>query len=217
MRIIGLVGAKGAGKTTAYNFIKEKLPFAQEITLAKKLKDTCSEIFDIPRNYFDSHTFKEKYLEVPAYLDKLALERLFKGFNTEIVDFDRQIRPHIGVILDSPRKIAQYIGTEVLRTISPDIHCTSAMADFTRTNSNLGVVTDMRFPNEFQYFKENSEIFVPIYVKNTGAENEASKDTHASEAHLKTLATQSLMVANDNTLENFRRLLYNTLKEMGVL
>lgn len=56
--VIGLVGLKGSGKTTALNAISE-LYDVQEIQLAKHLKDVCAEVFSIERDHLDNQDYKE--------------------------------------------------------------------------------------------------------------------------------------------------------------
>lgn len=198
--VFGLIGAKGAGKTTAYTAIAE-IADVQEITLASKLKDVSAEVFQVKRDWFDSHQFKEKDLEDPIYLDGPKIKHIFSLYGVE-ADYDKFVRPHVGKVLLSPRQIAQYIGTEVLRTYMEDIHCFAAAA---QVKKEVGVVTDMRFPNEFAYFAKNYREFHSIYIQNIGAEIKASRDTHASEAHVQTLARQSsVTIQNNGSIREFQ-------------
>jgi len=210
--IIGLIGAKKAGKTTALEFIAEKYgDKVTEITLASKLKDVCASVFRVEREWFDSHKHKEKDLASPAYFAEETVRSLFQGYDINELDYDKFIRPHIGKILYTPRQIAQYVGTEVLRNYEDGIHCKAAVLGKT---GEIGVVTDIRFPNEMEFFKENYPNFYPLYIKNTGAEVEASKDTHVSEAHLKTLAAKLVKVSNDSTLSAFKDELLNVVIDL---
>lgn len=193
--IFSLIGAKGAGKTTAFNAITEVLSVT-EITFAKKLKDVSSKVLNIPRNYFDDQDLKEKELETPVYLNWDILDSIFFCFGVE-VDYNKYIRPHIGKVLYTPRQIAQYIGTEVLRKFDINIHCIGALEDAKTLNNKVGVVTDMRFPNEFEYFKNQNIKFVPIYIKNRTAEVIAAKDPHPSEAHIQELGAKASYVVDN--------------------
>lgn len=192
--VFGLIGAKGAGKTTVFNAFRncDILP-VEEVTLAAKLKDVCSKVFNIPRLHFDSHSYKEKELESPIFLERRHLFEIFKNYALEADD--RFIRPHVGMILTSPRRVAQYIGTEVLRAVDEDIHCKAAVTDLT---GSILVVTDMRFPSEFNYFYERYSQFVPLYVKRVAAEINAAVDSHSSEAHLTTLKVKCLYTLDNN-------------------
>lgn len=199
--VIGLIGAKAAGKTTAFNAIKAMVD-VQEITLASKLKDVSASVFNIPREHFDSHEFKEKEFENLVYVTGDAVKEIFFQYGLD-VDYGKFVRPHIGKVLVSPRQVAQYVGTEVLRSYMPDIHCWWAAK---AVNKRVGVVTDMRFPNEYDYFKKNYKEFHPIYIHNMSAEIMAGKDTHASEAYLKDLAAMAIhKVQNNGTIQEFER------------
>lgn len=210
--VIALIGAKGAGKTTAFNAMQDLLD-VQEITLASKLKDVSSEVFNVPRIHFDSHAFKEKDLEDPVFLTAENVSQVFEKYDLK-PNFDKYIRPHIGKVLHTPRQIAQYIGTEVLRTYNPDIHCDEAVK---RVTNRVGVVTDMRFPNEYSYFKEKYPKFYPIYINNIGAEVAASKDTHASEAYLKDLAKKAVKtLPNNSSIKEFQESVRKYLREIAV-
>ena len=202
--VIGLIGAKGAGKTTAFKAISSAFPGVVEITLAGKLKDTCAEVFNIPRDHFDSHEFKEKDLDTPAYMSLETVVSCLRSFypeNEYHLDFNLYVRPHMGKVLYTPRQVAQYVGTEVLRAMNPDIHCLAATRG---VEGNIFVVTDMRFPNELDFFKKDPEtVFNAIYVKNTSAEVMAGKDPHPSERYLFDLARQAHPIPNESSINEF--------------
>lgn len=208
--VIGLIGAKKAGKTTAFEAIRSVMD-VQEITLADKLKNACAEVFQIPRFWFDSHSVKEKDLQDYIFLNTSNIKLIFNYYGIKDLDYDKHIRPHIGKVLHSPRTIAQYIGTEVLRAYDTDIHCNSACQAITK---NIGVVTDMRFPNEYEYFAKHYGAFYPVYIQNVGAEVTAGKDTHASEAHLYDLAKRAVKtIPNNGSIAEFHEAVRQFLKE----
>lgn len=200
--IIGLVGAKGAGKTTTFNVLKNLLP-TQEITLAGKLKDVSAQVTGIPREHFDSHQFKEKELDNPIFMTVDMVSKIFEAYGAKVTPefYEKYVRPHVGTLLFSPRRVAQYVGTEVLRTWRPDVHCEEA---YKGVQEKIGVVTDMRFPNEFDFFNINAAQYYPVYIQNFGAEMEAEKDMHESERHMKTLARRCIKtLPNNSSLKEF--------------
>jgi hypothetical protein len=200
---IAFTGVKQAGKTTSFEIIKDIYPEAIEITLAAKLKDVCSQVFEIPRKYFDDQNIKEKELLQPAYLSRENIEAVIRGFGYT-PDFEKHVRAHIGLILHTPRQIAQYIGTEVLRVIDNDIHCIGATQGL--PEEGIFVVTDMRFPNEFAYFQTTqTEFFKPFYISNRQAESALNSNSHSSETSVLEIAKKCTTIDNNGSLADFRK------------
>ncbi len=199
--LLGLCGAKGAGKTSTFNIIKELSPNTQEIMLAKTIKKVCSRVLKIPIQFFEDPKLKEVKLTQPAYLSVTILEAMLIAFNLPLKR--DSYRKHVGKTLETPRQIMQYIGTELIRAIEPDIHCKFALEDL-KKDVKLGVVTDIRFPNEQEFFAKNSNNFMMVYIKNSKAENVAKSDTHASENYLTDLKMNALIIENDGTLADLR-------------
>lgn len=199
---LGITGVKESGKTTSFNFIKAAYPEVIEVTLAKKLKDVCAEVLGIPRNAFDDQALKEKELLRPVCLTQANLEALIQAFGYT-PDYDRHVRPHIGVVLDTARLAAQYVGTEVLRAVDENVHCVGATRDL--PEEGIFVVTDMRFPNEYNFFKSRyPETFYPVYISNYAAEARLGPSPHASERYVLSLANQCDRVDNNGTKEELR-------------
>jgi len=201
---IGLTGVKESGKTTAFETIKNKFPNAEEVMLAKKLKDTCSEVLGIPRNFFEDQRFKEQFLEAPVYLDSDLVQEIYNSYKLN-ADFETHVKPHIGRLLHTPREAAQYIGTEVLRSVDPDVHCNAAVQFV--PESELYVVTDMRFWNEFDFFNSNEDLnFSSVYIKNSTAEAKLGPNSHVSEKFVLEIGKKcDFKILNDGVnLESFQ-------------
>ena len=200
--IITLVGVKRSGKSTTFNYLKEIFPSVTEITLANKLKNVCSEVFNVPRSAFDDDR-KEQPLDKAVQLYPAHVVDICAKFDINNLS-EGEINPHVGVILPTPRRIAQFVGTEILRSFGANIHCEHAVKDL--SDNCFGVVTDCRFWNEFNYFKDNSYYFIPIYVDNKKAEEKAQGDNHASERDVLDIAKQCLFTLDNNgTLEDLAR------------
>jgi hypothetical protein len=199
--IIALTGVKTSGKTTAFNYIKEVYPEVIEIQIAKKLKDECARVFGVERSLFDDPARKELELDMPIYLTKKNVEAVIEAYD-KVPDYDLHVRPHVGKVLESPRRVAQYIGTEVLRNVDTDIHCLGAVMDL--PEDGFFVVTDMRFLSEFDFFKRNfSSEFFPYYVQSNRAE-ETATDPHPSEREVRLVAKKCKPVSNNGSMSEFR-------------
>lgn len=209
--IIGLTGVKTSGKSTVANMIREFVPNVQEVALADKLKNTCAEVFNVPRKNFDSQDLKEVPFDNPKLLDHERIEQILKAFNIKPSEglmnyyYEHGIE---GITLESPRKIAQIVGTEILRAAgNDDIHCQNV-----ELNGNVVVVSDVRFPNEFNYFNNlafeqtdtgvNKLRFIPVYVQRDEAEKHINENSHSSETSLFEFADKCIKIDNNGSFRN---------------
>lgn len=195
-RVIGLIGKKGSGKSTACQMIKEKISEAQELMLAGHLKNVLSKVFFLPLNLFEDQTLKEKEILPNLVLEEEVLRKIFKAFE---MDLNAQVlNQHKNQQFKTTRKLMQYVGTDVLRALDPDIHIKWAMKT---AKSPILIVSDIRFPNEMQFFKENSKFLSVGLVR----PNDGVKDQHASEAQIeKMLAHCDVVLKNDQDLQAFQ-------------
>lgn len=86
----------------------------------------------------------------------------------------------------SVRKLLQFVGTELFRNnIDDSIWVKSLWYRIQNDKENNYVVTDIRFPNELKYFKDNAKQgeFLCIKVVRLGYEGKVGLVGHASEAH----------------------------------
>jgi len=197
--IIGLTGAKGSGKTTTFGIIQAEFPTVQEITLANRLKNASAEVFGIPRSHFDDPAVKEKEMAQPVVLDEKNVRALIEFFG-EQADFEKHIRPHMKKVLHTPRQVAQYVGTEVLRNVDEQIHCKGSVLGLPETG--IFVVTDMRFWNEFDFFNDNPNVdFHPLYISNNHAEAKAAGDNHPSERYVLEIAKKCKRIDNNGSFQ----------------
>lgn len=209
---ICLTGVKQAGKSTFARIAKELNPSVVELAIADKLKNACSKVFNIPRNHFDLSEFKERDLEQYAYLDTDNVTAVLSEFGVNPIDFDRLVRPHIGVVLETPRRIAQYFGTEVLRTVDDRIHCLGTVYGLPETG--VFVITDMRFPNEHEFFTtQPNTVSDTVYIHNARAES--VKDAHVSEKYIKEIGAKCMWKLENNfTLETYEAQVRKLLKTL---
>jgi hypothetical protein len=111
------------------------------------------------------------------------------------------------------RKLLQYVGTELFReNIDDAVWVKSLWYKIQDDKDNNYVVTDVRFPNELQYFKDNAEEgeFLAIKVTRPGFEGAVGLAGHASEAYD---LEGDIEINNDGTMED----LYNRVDDLPIL
>lgn len=215
--VIGLVGVKTSGKSTVANIIKDIIEEnVVEFALADKLKNICSEVFNIPRDNFDKQDLKEVLFESKKILTKEAILLILKDFDIivteQLIDYYTK-NNIINKELISPRHIAQVVGTEILRAAGDeDIHCKNIKLD-----DGVTIISDVRFPNEFNYFNNlsNDAIFLPFYIQRSDAENKINSDSHPSETSVFMFREKCIKVNNNNDLEFLKKQIMLHLYCMG--
>lgn len=206
--IVAFCGAKGSGKSTSAELFKDIVDgVVEELAFAGHLKEVCSKVFQVDMKYFTDPKLKEA--ELPTYVNltsKKIKEVLFEFGLKDYTD-DIHVRPHVGFVFDTGRKLLQYIGTDLLHPIDKLIHVKITLKK--RDNSKISLVTDVRFPLEFEEIAAQPDCIV-LYVHNKAAEAAASGDTHASEAGWKLFKDRCVLLDNNGNLGN----LTNNLREI---
>jgi len=203
IKVIGLTGVKGSGKTLTANIIDHNFKDVKEVALADKIKDTCAKVFNIPRYIFDSVKHKDvAFSDGPKKLGKYEIGSVLEEYST-FVDC-RTIDSKVAsceTYITTPRNLLQIIGTEVLREFGgEDIHCDSLVLD----PESLNIVSDVRFFNEFNYLN-NKYDFLPLYIKNDKAERKGTKDLHRSEKDLFTFNSLCQQIDNNSSIRNLEK------------
>lgn len=195
-RVIGLIGNKESGKSTTARLIKEQFPTAQEVMLAGHLKRVLSEVFSLPLRIFEDQELKEKEILPNLILEKDIIQAIFKAFSMNLTE--ETLKKHLDKEFKTTRKIMQYVGTDVLRAIDPDIHLKWALKN---VEAPLLIISDIRFPNEFDYFKNNT-LFLSVGISRI---QNKEKDLHSSEIQIeKMIEGCDVILKNNKDLEFFK-------------
>ena len=199
--VIGLAGVKTSGKDTVSNMIKSLITDAGNSALADKLKNVSADVFGLKRVQFDSQNLKEVPFDQPIKLTMQHVEQVLAQFGVELTDTLKTLYQTsvVGMDLDSPRKIAQIVGTEILRsTGNENIHC-----DNVQIHDGVTIITDIRFPNEYEYFTNKRDVkFLPLYIHRQVAEYLVTEDSHPSEKLVFTFADKCIKIDNDGDFVN---------------
>lgn len=250
MKTIGLAGAAGSGKDTAYEYISEwaeeqgltaqrdafadrlKISaahslgvFANEIEFCNRLKTDGQITFSFGNDdawlqWFaglrakkgrDFGVWKEAVLATAPYTGTRQVrseqEREVMQDRKEHLSALRQFESDVPVLPPSVlrdtmsgRTYLQLYGTEAHREVFGTDFWVNVLFDANRTNSDLLVITDVRFPNEADAIHERGGKVWQIQRESSGAGN------HSSEIPLEREVVDCTFV-NDGTLDDFRRLI----------
>jgi len=166
MTIIGLCGFQGAGKDTLATILINEHNFIK-LSFANAVKYVLSIIFGWDRQILEGLT---------------PNDRIFR----ETIDtwWSQELRMDV-----TPRNMMQYIGTELFRNhLHEDIWTKVVEKQLIKLldeNKNV-VITDCRYPNEFEMVKKYGGKIVHIYrtvtwYENYKATNELPNHIHSSE------------------------------------
>lgn len=220
MNIIGIAGAKNSGKDLTFELIQKLVPNTTRLGLADFLKEACSVWLDLRRADMDDRIFKEMRDEQPDYLLGHDLGNIWKAYKCVLPTLRCSAEDMYNVVEKlertpyySIREALQLVGTDFLRTLSPDIHLD--VADKFRDKSKLSVITDCRFPNEVEWVQRNGGKV--IYIARPEAEAAAYESTHVSERGILDLRQKcDYLLQNDGTVEDLQLILSAILTDMGV-
>lgn len=196
--IIAFSGNKFVGKDTAAEILIKRHGF-KRIGLADKLKDICSEVFEISRFAMDNPYLKEVNFEKPVIITTKNIDSLLRrvqrdGFEFNFEDTFRDICKNFhGKILTSIRDILQTVGTDIYRNFIQDNIWLEYIKKEIIPTSNI-VITDARFKNERDFLKEIGAVLV--LIKRSGYENTS---THISENQLGSDSEYDVVVTNEDT------------------
>lgn len=239
--IIGIAGTKSSGKDTAASMInyiintgvtqadyytwKEKYnnihKFLRIIHFADNLKDMCSKLFNISRNFFDNEKYKNDYVWSITHQKFFTREEASKLGMKEILINDLQenglpisrrklnVQGYVSCI--SIRTILQYIGTDIFRNlINPNIWVDLTIDEAKNLAlSSHCIIPDVRFKNECEAIKEINDInTVTILIKRN---TKFGNPEHESE--IIDFNTDYIIENNDSLMVLFYKLLV-ILKEI---
>lgn len=211
IKLVAFCGAKESGKSTSASLFQQFVPGAtQEVAFAGHLKVVCSNIFGIGMNNFLDTKLKEAELDNYVNLTPDKIKQVFEQFEITQFDFDTHIRKHVGQVFDTPRRLLQYIGTELLHPLDKLIHINYALKKI--DPDAITLITDLRFPQEFDSLHERSD-FLGVYVHNTKAESAAAADSHASERGWQQFKDRCVTLENDGTLQELIESIQKLIKE----
>lgn len=209
MKIIGLTGFAKSGKSTAAEILRSL--GGQEVAFAAHLKDVSSVIFGVPREHFDDQAYKEVPLSFTRIISASDVEQILNYFEVPARFIPTAIMKHRGVKMNTPRYIAQYVGTEILRSIDENIHINMAFKLAGGSTAKFLVLSDVRFDNELKAVQTRDGLLLGIDRKAATPANVAS--LHPSEREIPDLISRAnVTLRNETTIQEFQ----NSVKSLAL-
>ena len=187
MTIICFVGRMGSGKDTAASVLIEEYGYVHR-SFAGKVKDVASTVFGWNREKLNGCT---------------PLDREWREIVDEFWGF-------------SPRFALQKIGTEMFREIiDPNVWVKSLLMDIPETSEEDTVITDCRFPNEYEALRKRGAKFV--FVDRYQVSSSSRHEQHVSESYVDSMkGACDYLLENNGTLEDMRREVKKIAKNVGL-
>ena len=195
MKLIGIMGAAGAGKDSTADVIEGVVPSVVRFAFASRLRKEIAEAFGIDPRVLVDRTLRNTSLE------QLALRRCADpGF----VQYAWELATLNSV---KPRTIMQRWG-DYRRMQNPDHFMAPAESVRIRAvfaECHLMVVSDVRFHNEAEWVLRNRGLLWRVVKPDLQA-----ADAHMSEHQLRERPADATIV-NDGTLDDLRRVVVDLL------
>lgn len=203
--VIAFIGKAGSGKTTAATLLRGFRPEKYRIiNFATPLKEACRQVFHLSEKQLNGSLKDFQFLSPVKITGKHidALSTYFFGKKATTY-FKKKF---IGRILFSPRDVLQFVGTDILRGRDGNIFLKFMEKEI--DNKKIQLVADLRFKNEFDFFKKNKNIiFLPFFMNKSDIETKSDTSTHTSEKELLDLKHNSIQLYNNGTIMELIRLM----------
>ena len=201
--VIGLVGKKGSGKSTAAKIAKDEYGF-KILSFAGPLKQMLATAFDLPMYYFTDPVLKES-IDLPVKPNEDFVDKVLDYAYHYLIPVSSQHKVSMMLELENfpkrvtPRSLMQFVGTDLFRNcVSQDywLHVMTMEMDTLSSHQSRFIFDDIRFPEEAQFIKDRGGQLMRLLRPSP---SDLPKDTHASENSLDGIDTD-FFIRNDDLL-----------------
>lgn len=200
--VLGLRGKALAGKDTMAEYLIREKGWDCTFSFAANLKHICQTVFHLSDDDVSSQSGKARLFRTPRVFSSGTLASIgammcvthgdcfIPRENRELVE------SRFGTTLETPRRVLQFIGTDVCRALIPTYHVDVVGESIKRSGARLAVVTDVRFPNEGDYILKTLSGMV-IEIDRPGVRAAGSDNSHSSELAMDGWPRYSDKIRND--------------------
>jgi hypothetical protein len=207
--VLGVHGKAKAGKDSFADFLIKNHGWDGKVSFAGNLKEMCKEIFFLTDYDLNDPAGKEKDFKSPKIFTQRNLGSVLHWVsrtvpNPALIRLPRGARAKvaalIGTELKNPRDVMQFVGTDICRTVHPSYH-TDIIKNKLLSSAGKWVITDVRFPNEFELVDEFKGQTIEIRRADSDISEINSK--HASETSLENWDFADVIENDSEGLENY--------------
>lgn len=196
-KLVLISGKMRSGKNAFADMINDTLKEKYTVMYDLFAKDLKDGVWD---DFYNLHTFiYQQYWKLPK-----ELREQFSWMNVKKDDFYENKSVY-------GRLLLQIYGTEIFRNRVDDNWWVKQVFErwqkfFSNIDVNNGayIVTDVRFPNEIEYFSETLCPLVTVRVNRNNTENVINGE-HFSEVALDDYSKFDYIIENDGTLEDLKK------------
>lgn len=212
MKTIILIGGHArSGKNTFGNFLEEEFKkhniSVQQDSFASEVKKWCQEDFKYFIEYINNYVEKIKsQIGVIITVNKNTnievnsfIENLLNQLKTKDENWFENKTPITRILL-------QTYGTEIFRKrVNNNWWANQLKERFIKSNNEITIVTDVRFPNEIEIFNEVDKYnVITINIKRNVFIDDPKITKHDSEIALDNWNEWSYIIDNNSTLEELK-------------
>lgn len=188
--ILGLHGPAKAGKDSIADYLIDVHGWGEKISFAGNLKQMCRDIFFLSETDVETQAGKEKLFPQPKTFTQRNLGSVLYWMSRTHRDFHipkkaiSQVNSLVGTKLETPRRVLQFIGTDICRELISSYHRDIVANQIEKAPDKNYVITDIRFPNEGDFVLDDLKGCVIEVVRPTPGQENIDR-THPSETAMK--------------------------------
>jgi hypothetical protein len=188
--VLGLHGPAKAGKDSIADYLIDEHSWGEKLSFAANLKQMCRDIFFLSESDVDSQEGKEKLFPTPKVFTQRNfasvcywMSRTHKNYPIP-KEGKAKVESLIGTELETPRRILQFVGTDICRELIPSYHQDIVAHLIEKAPDRNYVITDIRFPNEGDFVLDDLKGCVIEVVRPAPGQENIDR-THPSETAMK--------------------------------
>jgi len=206
MTIIALSGKKRVGKDTFADVLVKKYAFTK-ISIADPLRNLCARVFFLDPAMFVDDDKKDSAMRriTLDFHDIDAIRNIVEnewGYTISEEARD-QMEEYHGVEFDTPRDVLRFVGTKLLRHCVSDNIWVEMVAERIKEAKGRIVITDCRFENEREFFRQLGAVLVRIKRNDNGESTEHEFNLGDDDEYDVVFTNDSTLSAPDRDWETY--------------